>query len=64
MTLYVYKREDGSTIEIDHSIHDDPLTVCPQTGQPMQRVLQAFHSPQLGNRFYDDRARRTPKPSA
>ena len=52
MPLYVYKREDGSTIEIRHSIHDEALTVCPETGQKMERVLQAFGSAQLPNRFY------------
>ncbi len=52
MPLYVYKREDGSTVEISHSIHDEALTVCPETGQPMERVLQAFGSAQLPTRFH------------
>ncbi len=55
MPLYVYKREDGSEIEIQHSIHDEALTVCPETGQPMRRVLQAFGSPQLPRGFHADR---------
>jgi predicted nucleic acid-binding Zn ribbon protein len=50
--LYVYKREDGSTVEIQHSIHDEALTVCPETGQPMERVLQAFGSAQMPPRFH------------
>ena len=54
MPLYVYKREDGSTVEIQHSIHDEALTVCPETGQKMERVLQAFGSAQLPNRFYSE----------
>ena len=54
MPLYVYKREDGSTIEIQHSIHDEARTVCPQTGQKIVRVLQAFGSAQLPNRFYSE----------
>ncbi len=54
MPLYVYKREDGSEVEIQHSIHDEALTACPETGQKMERVLQAFGSPQLPNRFYSD----------
>lgn len=54
VTLYVYKREDGTTVEIRHSIHDEPLTVCPETGQKMERVLQAFGSAQLPNRFYSE----------
>lgn len=58
MPLYVYKREDGSEIEIQHSIHDEPLTVCPETGQKIERVLQAFGSAQLPNRFYSEGLRR------
>jgi len=54
MPLYVYKREDGSTVEIQQSIHDEALTVCPDTGQKVQRVLQAFGSAQLPNRFYSE----------
>ncbi len=52
MPLYVYKREDGSTVEIQQSIHDDALAVCPDTGQKMERVLQAFGSAQMPNRFF------------
>lgn len=52
MPLYVYRREDGSTIEIRQSIHDEPLTVCPETSQPMQRVPQAFDSNRLASRFH------------
>ena len=33
MPLYVYKREDGSEVEIQHSIHHEALTACPETGQ-------------------------------
>jgi predicted nucleic acid-binding Zn ribbon protein len=54
MPLYVYKREDGSTVEIRQSIHDEALTVCPDTGQRMERVLQAFGSAQLPNRFHSE----------
>jgi predicted nucleic acid-binding Zn ribbon protein len=54
MPLYVYKREDGSTVEIQQSIHDDALTVCPDTGQKIERVLQAFGSAQMPNRFYSE----------
>lgn len=62
MALYVYRREDGSTVEIGHSIHDEPLAVCPETGQKMERVLQAFGSAQLPSRFYSEgmARRRTP----
>jgi len=52
--LYVYKREDGSLVEIQHSIHDEALTVCPETGQPIQRVLQAFGSASMPPRFHNE----------
>lgn len=39
MPTYVYRREDGSTFEFEQSIKDDPLTVCPTTGQPVTRVI-------------------------
>lgn len=56
--LYVYKREDGSEVEIQHSMHDEALRVCPDTGQPMERVLQAFGSAQLPRGFYADGRKR------
>jgi predicted nucleic acid-binding Zn ribbon protein len=63
MPLYVYKREDGTEIEIQHSIHDPALTECPETGQKMERVLQAFGSAQLPNRFYSEGMTRKRSPS-
>ncbi|MCB0717417.1 MAG: zinc ribbon domain-containing protein [Bacteroidetes bacterium] len=39
MPTYQYRREDGSTFEIDQSIKDDALTTCPTTGQPVTRII-------------------------
>jgi putative FmdB family regulatory protein len=39
MPTYVYKREDGTTFEIQQSIKDDALEKCPETGQPVKRVI-------------------------
>ena len=39
MPTYVYKREDGTTFEIEQRITADPLTTCPTTGQPVKRVI-------------------------
>lgn len=39
MPTYVYRREDGSTFEIQQRITEDPLTECPETGQPVRRVI-------------------------
>lgn len=41
MPLYEYRRPDGSTFEVLQSIHDDALAVCPETGEPVERVLHA-----------------------
>jgi putative FmdB family regulatory protein len=39
MPTYVYKREDGTTFEVMQRITEDPLTVCPWTGQKVSRVI-------------------------
>ncbi len=39
MPTYEYKREDGSVFEIIQSINDAPLTTCPDTGQPVKRII-------------------------
>lgn len=44
MPIYEYRREDGTTFEVMQSISEDALTVCPTTGQKVQKVL---HSPAI-----------------
>ena len=39
MPTYVYRREDGTTFEIEQRITEDALETCPTTGQPVQRVI-------------------------
>ena len=39
MPTYVYRREDGSTFEIEQRITEEPLQKCPNTGQSVQRVI-------------------------
>ncbi|NBC00365.1 MAG: zinc ribbon domain-containing protein [Bacteroidetes bacterium] len=39
MPTYVYRREDGSSFEIQQRITEDPLETCPTTGQPVKRVI-------------------------
>lgn len=39
MPTYEYKREDGSVFEITQSINDEPLETCPETGQPVKRII-------------------------
>lgn len=39
MPTYVYRRADGSTFEVTQRISDDALTVDPETGEPVERVI-------------------------
>jgi putative FmdB family regulatory protein len=39
MPTYEYKREDGTTFEITQGINDAKLTNCPETGQPVKRII-------------------------
>lgn len=41
MPTYVYRREDGSTFEIQQRITEDALTTCPTTGQNVKRIISA-----------------------
>ncbi len=41
MPTYVYKREDGTTFEIEQRITAPSLTTCPTTGQPVKRIISA-----------------------
>jgi putative FmdB family regulatory protein len=39
MPTYEYVREDGSSFEIIQKFSDEPLTTCPDTGQPVKRII-------------------------
>ena len=52
MPIYEYRRPDGTTFELQQSFSEDPLTVDPDTGVPVERVL---HPPAVhfkGKGFY------------
>jgi len=36
---YTYKREDGTTFEVEHPHDQEPLRVCPQTKQKVRRIV-------------------------
>jgi predicted nucleic acid-binding Zn ribbon protein len=38
MPTHTYRRDDGTTFEVQQKITDDPLRECPETGQPVERV--------------------------
>ncbi|HEX5225498.1 MAG TPA: zinc ribbon domain-containing protein [Solirubrobacteraceae bacterium] len=53
MPIYEYRRPDGTTFEIQQSFSDDALSVDPETGVPVERVL---HPPAVhfkGKGFYN-----------
>ena len=39
MPTYTYRREDGSTFEIEQRITADALETCPTTGQSVKRIV-------------------------
>jgi putative FmdB family regulatory protein len=58
---YVYRRQDGSTFEVEQRISEDALVTCPTTGQTVERVLQPFTPRYKGTGFYSTDHRR-PRP--
>jgi putative FmdB family regulatory protein len=53
MPIYEYKRPDGTTFEIQQAFSEDPLTVDPETGVPVERVLHAPAVHFKGKGFYN-----------
>lgn len=53
MPTYVYRREDGTTFKQHQSITDDALEECPETGQPVERIITGrptvIHDKQSGS---------------
>lgn len=39
MPTYSYKREDGTTFDVQQKISESALEVCPTTGQKVKRVI-------------------------
>ena len=61
MPVYVYRRDDGSTFELEERITVPALAACPTTGQRVERVLQPFSARYKGTGFYStDHRRSTP----
>jgi predicted nucleic acid-binding Zn ribbon protein len=50
--VYVYRRRDGSTFELEERITVDALLSCPTTGQGVERVMQPFTARFNGPGFY------------
>ncbi|MBL8165714.1 MAG: zinc ribbon domain-containing protein [Anaerolineae bacterium] len=52
MPTYTYRREDGTVFEVRQKFLDEPLTVDPDTGQKVVRVVQAAGIIFKGSGFY------------
>jgi predicted nucleic acid-binding Zn ribbon protein len=62
--VYVYRRRDGSTFELEQRITVDALVICPTTGQAVERVMQRFSPRYSGAGFYStDHPKATPPAS-
>ena len=53
MPIYEYRRPDGTTFELRQSFSEDALTVDPDTGVPVERVLHAPSIHFKGKGFYN-----------
>lgn len=52
MPTYVYRRPDGTTFEVSQRMSDAPLSVDPESGQPVQRVIGGGGLIFKGSGFY------------
>jgi putative FmdB family regulatory protein len=53
MPIYEYRRPDGTTFELQQSFSDDSLSVDPDSGVPVERVLHAPAVHFKGKGFYN-----------
>ena len=53
MPIYEYRRPDGTKFEVRQSFSEDALTVDPETGVPVVRVLHAPAVHFKGKGFYN-----------
>ena len=53
MPIYEYRCERGHTFEVMQRMTEDPLTVCPEHGTPVQRVFHPVAVHFKGSGFYN-----------
>jgi putative FmdB family regulatory protein len=53
MPIYEYRRPDGTTFELHQAFSEEPLSVDPDTGAPVERVLHAPAVHFKGKGFYN-----------
>jgi predicted nucleic acid-binding Zn ribbon protein len=61
--MYTYRREDGTTFDYRQNFTDEPLTLDPQTGQRVVRVVQAAGIIFKGAGFYVNDSKSSSKTS-
>lgn len=64
MPVYTYRREDGTTFEYRQSFTDSPLTVDPQSGQKVTRIVQTAGVIFKGSGFYVNDSKGAKNPAA
>lgn len=64
MPVYVYRRHDGSSFELEQRITVDALVSCPTTGQSVERVMQPFTARYKGTGFYSTDHPKTSPPAS
>ena len=64
MPLYTYRREDGTTFDIKQSFSDPALTVDPETGQHVSRIVHAAGIVFKGSGFYVNDSKSSSRNSA
>ncbi|HRK73224.1 MAG TPA: zinc ribbon domain-containing protein [Rhodothermales bacterium] len=52
MPTYEYRREDGTTFEVQQSITEPALESCPNTGLPVKRIISGAGLVFKGSGFY------------
>lgn len=45
--FYEYMRDDGSCFETKQRMNEEPLHICPETGQGCRRLITGGHGPLL-----------------
>jgi len=53
MPIYEYRCENGHTFEVMQKMTDDPVSVCPEDGAPVQRVFHPVAVHFKGKGFYN-----------
>ena len=63
MPEYSYRREDGTVFTMRQKFSDDPLTVDPETGQKVKRIVHAAGIIFKGSGFYVNDSKKASKHS-